>query len=468
MKKIVYILAISLSSLGLFAQTSEQRNVGAFTKIDASGAAEIILTQGEPSVKVTGAENEVKNLITEVSGTTLTINTKGNIKEDIKVYVSMKTLEEINTSGAVYLKSDTTFNADKLELIASGASKIKLDVICKEIKSTVTGAATLVLTGATEVHIAHTSGASSLKAYKLSTINSNVTCSGASTAKISVNQRLNVNASGASSLKFTGNPEDKTINVSGTADVKHVDSDKTDVVLNDSDTTKITWRNKKYTLSDEDFNFNWEHDFHYWQGVELNLNGLIGANGSTSLPATAEHMSINYGVKSLGWNLNLAEKNFHIYKNYINLVTGIGFSFNSYQFKNPIRLNADSSFTSYTLDSTISFHKNKLKTSYVQIPVMLEFNTSAKSERSFHIAAGVIGGYKLNSKTLRTYEINGYEFEEKRKDDFNINPFKLDATARIGYGPFTMFATYSLTELFEPKKGTQVNPFTVGVRIVPF
>lgn len=468
MKKIVYLLAISLSSLGLFAQTSEQRNVSAFTKIDASGAAEIILTQGEPSVKVTGAENEVKNLITEVSGTTLNITTKGNIKENMKVYVSMKTLEEISTSGAVYLKSDTTFNADKLELTASGASKIKLDVICKEIKSTVTGAATLVLTGATEVHIAHTSGASSLKAYKLSSINTTITCSGASSAKVNVNQRLNADASGASSLKYTGNPEDKTINVSGTADVKRVDSDKTDVALNDSDTTKITWRNKDYKFSDSDFNFHMDNEFHYWQGIELNLNGLIGSNGGTSLPSNSEHMSINYGVKSMGWNLNLAEKNFHIYKDYINFVTGIGFGFNSYQFKNPIRLNPDSSFTTYALDSTISFKKNKLKTSYVQIPLMIEFNTSKKSDRSFHIAAGVIGGYKLNSKTKRTYEINGYEFEEKRKDDFNINPFKLDATARIGYGQFTMFATYSLTELFEPKRGPQVNPFTVGVRIVPF
>src|SRR3989344_3334679 len=214
MKKIVYIMAISLSSLGLFAQTSETRNLTGFTKIDASGATEIILTQGEPSVKVTGAENEIKNLITEVSGTTLTITTKGNIKEDMKVYVSIKNLEELSTSGAVYLKSDTTFNADKLELTASGASKIKLDVVCKEIKSNVTGAGTIVLTGATEVHIAYTSGASSLKAYKLSSINTNITCSGASSAKINVNQRLNANASGASSLKFTGNPEDKTINVS--------------------------------------------------------------------------------------------------------------------------------------------------------------------------------------------------------------------------------------------------------------
>lgn len=470
MKKLIYIVAISLSSLNIFAQTSETRNHIDFSKIDASGSAQVILTQGEFSVKVSGEEADVKKVSTDVSKGTLFISTKGEFKDDIKVYVSMKTLEGIETTGAAYVKTDTTFNADKLELTSSGASKIKLDVVCKEVKSTSTGASTIVLSGATEVHLVTTSGASNLKAYKFSTINTNITCSGASSAKINVNQRLVANASGASSLRYTGTPEDKSINVSGAADVKRVDADKTEIVLNDSDTTKITWKNRTYNIPDDDFNLDWDwnSDFHYWQGIELNLNGLIGSNGSTSLPSNSDHMSINYGIKSMSWNLNLAEKNFHIYKNYINLVTGIGFGFNSYQFKNQIRLNPDSSYTNYFLDSTITFDKNKLKTSYVQIPLMLEFNTSKNSDRSFHIAAGVIGGYKLGSKTFRTYEINGYEFEEKRKDDFNINPFKLDATARIGYGAFTMFATYSITELFENNKGPQLNPFTVGIRIVPF
>jgi hypothetical protein len=67
----------------------------------------------------------------------------------------------------------------------------------------------------------------------------------------------------------------------------------------------------------------------------------------------------------------------------VNLVTGIGFGFNTYQFKNPIRLNPDSSFTNYFKDSTITFDKNKLKTSYVQIPLMIEFNTSSKATNLF-------------------------------------------------------------------------------------
>lgn len=472
MKKIIYTLAISLSTLASIAQVSEKREHKDFNKIQAEGASYIIIKQGEPfSVEVKGDEKELKNLITDVNGSTLYIGTKGNIQNELKVYVTMKDLSSIVSSGASVITTDSSFNCDKLNINASGASKVKLDLIAKELQTVLTGASNTILSGAAESHICSISGAASLKSYKLTTVNTNLTASGASSAKLNVNQQFNAVASGASSVKYIGEPADKTINASGTAEVKQVDANETNIKLNDIDTTKIKWGNKKYMIIDEDndhWDMDWQTDFHHWQGVELNLNGLMGANGSTSLPASADHMSINYGLKSLSWNLNLIEKDFHIYKDYVNLVTGIGFGFNTYQFKNPIRLNPDSSYTSYFKDSTITFDKNKLKTSYVQIPLMLEFNTSDKAHKSFHIAAGVIGGYKLGSKTKRTYEINGYEFLEKRKDDYNINPFKLDATVRIGYGAFTMFGTYSLTPLFENNKGPALNAFSVGVRIIPF
>jgi hypothetical protein len=469
MKKLIYTVAIGLSSLGLMAQTSETRTVGDFTKINAGGAAEVIMTQGEPTqLKIVSEGADLSKIITEVNGNTLNISTRGNNQDDFKIYVTFKTLDAISTSGAAYVKSDSTFNAEKIYLESSGASRIKLDVICKNIESNASGASTITLTGATENHLSFVTGAASLKAYKLSSVNTEITTSGASSGKVSVNQKFTANASGASSIKYMGNPEDRIINVSASSSVKHVDNDE-NVRLNDRDTSSSTTHHHRYyDWGNGNYNIHWENDFHNWAGVELNLNGLIGENGSTSLPATSDYMSIDYGIKSMSWNLNLAQKNFHIYKNYVNLVTGIGFGFNSYQFKNPIRLRADSSFTYYTTDSLVTFHKNKLKTSYLQVPLMLEFNTSKNSDRSFHIAAGVIGGYKLGSKTFRTYEFEGYQIEEKRKDDYNINPFKLDATVRIGYGAFTLFGTYGLTPLFENNKGPKVTAFTAGVRIIPF
>jgi len=56
-------------------------------------------------------------------------------------------------------------------------------------------------------------------------------------------------------------------------------------------------------------------------------------------------------------------------------------------------------------------------------------------------------------------------YKRKVKDDFNVNPFKYDLIARIGYGKFTMFGTYSLSTLFESGKGPVVYPFTAGISL---
>jgi hypothetical protein len=162
------------------------------------------------------------------------------------------------------------------------------------------------------------------------------------------------------------------------------------------------------------------------------------------------------------------EKDFRFAHGKMQFVTGLGFSFNSFALKNKTTLNADSSFTGYKYDSLASFSKNKLKESFITVPLLLELNTSHRDSRNFHIAAGVIGGLKLGSRTKQFYSEDGHEFHQIRKDDYNLYPFKLDATVRVGYGQFTMFATYSLTPLFQEGKGPQLYPFTLGIRIIPF
>ena len=473
MKKIICSVLIGLLGTSLIAQTTEDRNLSEFTKIEVSGAAHVKLAQGDAaSVKVTADASELKNIITEIKDGTLIVKTQGNIDNEFKVWVTYKTLTLIDASGASHVSTDNTLNGEKLDVITSGASKAVLDVILKELKSNVSGASTLVLSGATENHVAEVSGAASLKAAKMSSMVTEINASGASSSKISVNKKIVANASGASSIKYFGEPAEATISSGKASSIESGSLADGNVKLNDIDTTKINFGNKKYIIIDGDHhrrNWHWNYGaFGHWTGIDLGINGYVGSDMSLSLPTKQDYMSVNYGTKSLNWNLNLFEKDFHIYKNYVNLVTGLGFGFNTYQFKNKTTLNADSSYTNYFYDSTITYSKNKLKMSYVQMPLILEFNTSKNPNKAFHIAAGVLAGYKLTTRTRQFFTINGYEYQVERKDDYNINPFKLDATARIGYGAFTLYGTYSLTTLFENNKGPVLYPFTVGVRIVPF
>ena len=66
------------------------------------------------------------------------------------------------------------------------------------------------------------------------------------------------------------------------------------------------------------------------------------------------------------------------------------------------------------------------------------------------------------------YEEDGDTQKYKDNQNFNTNPFKVDLTARVGYGWFTDFATYSLTPLFEKNRGPELHAFSVGMALVGF
>jgi hypothetical protein len=102
------------------------------------------------------------------------------------------------------------------------------------------------------------------------------------------------------------------------------------------------------------------------------------------------------------------------------------------------------------------------------VPVLLEFNTNKNPKKAFHLAFGVIGGYKLGSRTRQILEQNSNEIRVIRKDAYNINPFRVNAHASVGYHNFTLYADYALTPLFENGKGPILYPFTLGVKLISF
>jgi hypothetical protein len=109
-----------------------------------------------------------------------------------------------------------------------------------------------------------------------------------------------------------------------------------------------------------------------------------------------------------------------------------------------------------------------LKSTFVNVPLLLEFNTNKNPEKSFHLAFGVIGGFKLGSRTRQILEQNGEEIKLINKDDYNLNPFRVNAHASIGYRGVSLYADYALTPLFENGKGPELSPFTIGVKLISF
>jgi len=235
-----------------------------------------------------------------------------------------------------------------------------------------------------------------------------------------------------------------------------------------SDTTAVDWNDDDYMSDDER-----RDALTFFSGVDLGMNILLSKSGSTSMEAGNEWLNLDYS-RSLSWRLNLLEQKIPIYRNHVGILVGLGITYNSYGLRNNVRIesnsaaNPDTIFAYSVPDSIASFNKNKLRATYLHVPLMLEFNTSEDPEKTFHLAMGVIGGVKIGSITKQEWNFEGDEITERRKQDFNLTPLTLDASARVGYRNFTLFASYGLTPLFKKGNGPEVYPVTVGLSVVPF
>ena len=122
-------------------------------------------------------------------------------------------------------------------------------------------------------------------------------------------------------------------------------------------------------------------------------------------------------------------------------------------------------------DTTANFKKYKLATSFLEVPLELRFSSNPETpNRAVKAAIGIKGGLLLNAhtkgKTLRNPSgatINSYTEKNLTKTFFNSTRFA--ATARVGYGIFSVFGAYNLTSIFKDGVAADMKLLQVGLTI---
>ncbi len=212
---------------------------------------------------------------------------------------------------------------------------------------------------------------------------------------------------------------------------------------------------------DEDEDDNVSH----WAGIRIGVNGYLHNNG-LPLPPQDQNLELNYG-RSVSWDLNLLEKDFRLYKQHVELVTGLGFHFANYTWKseNTTLINTDP--FSYDTNTALNFTRNKLKANYLTAPLMLGFSTHKDEDKAFRLAVGGQVSWRIGSRMKQRYDFNGSTFKPVVRSDFDLTPFLFHATAAVGYGPLNIYAKYGLNPLFQSGKTTvDLTPFDIGVQLM--
>lgn len=236
--------------------------------------------------------------------------------------------------------------------------------------------------------------------------------------------------------------QDTTIVRIGKSDVK---------VINHGGGTEILW-GKEHGKKDHSEKFKG-----HWQGFDFGFNGFT--NPDYSMYNVDDFMAVNQG-KSYELGFNLYELNIGISKSYVGLVSGFGLTFNDYKFDNRYTIAKGPNRIEPVYLDQEDLSKTKLSVVYLNVPLLLEFQIPVNhNEGRIYINAGLEGGVKLGSHT----KVKHGGTKEKDHSGFNINSFKYDATARIGYKNIGLYAKYSLTPLFQDGKGPDLTPFTLGI-----
>ncbi|MCX6322389.1 MAG: DUF2807 domain-containing protein [Bacteroidia bacterium] len=214
----IAILSISACTNGQFRKTvygnnkvvTKERNAENFTGVRVSTGIDVYLKQGNnEAISVEADENLHEYILTEVRDGVLHVYTEVNIRkaERKRVYVTMKEVNSLRTSSAGDVIGETPIKCDKLELSASSAGNIKLDVNAKEIKADISSSGDITLTGEADMLEADLSSAGDLNAYDLKVREADISASSAGNAEINVSEKITARASSAGDINYEGNPK---------------------------------------------------------------------------------------------------------------------------------------------------------------------------------------------------------------------------------------------------------------------
>lgn len=188
---------------------TEKRNVSGFKGVEVGGVFQVEIVAGKDySVEVEADDNLVPLISTEVESGVLRIRTEKSISKQsaLKIRVSAPDIESLDISGVSGITLSGVKNS-ALSVESSGASKINVE-------------------GSTGNLTVDVSGASQVDAVNLQTTNARVEASGACKITVNASNEIDADLSGASKVRYAGDPKNIIRNTSGASRVEQMTGGK--------------------------------------------------------------------------------------------------------------------------------------------------------------------------------------------------------------------------------------------------
>jgi hypothetical protein len=161
---------------------------------------------------------------------------------------------------------------------------------------------------------------------------------------------------------------------------------------------------------------------------------------------------------------------------------GIGIGTDKYKFSDNLTLGygldslGEQEVQLVSLDSIfgtgVAIKKSQINASYIDIPLEIRWiSRKYDPKRSLKIAIGGKVGFLIDSKTKIKYTEDSESKIVKQKENFELSQLRYGAYMKLGFGGFSAFGYYSLSDTFKKDKGpmdTTMYPFTFGFSLALF
>jgi len=183
---------------------TQNRTTGAFTGIQVTGMAKVIVKQDTvQSLRIEADDNIMDSVTTTTSDGLLSVGLKKGSYTGItvNVYASMKTINDLESTGAAEFLTDGQIQTDS--------------VLCR-----ITGAGKITLKGAAAVEKIEITGTGDIHNFDLVSSRCSATISGAGNVEVNVTQDLTAVIAGTGNITYSGNPASIHQTITGVGSVK--------------------------------------------------------------------------------------------------------------------------------------------------------------------------------------------------------------------------------------------------------
>lgn len=201
------------------------REVSNFQNLSSLGSIDIEIQPADTySVKITGDDNLIPYVLTDVTNNELRISYKDKINitnSHVRVTVSAPFINVLKTAGSGDIRSSGTISNNKLmEISSAGSGDVSLTLDAPAIKVTGAGSGDFTFSGQTRDVDCTLSGSGDFDSRALRSENAKIRISGSSDVKVFASISLSATISGSGNILYWGNPSLSEVKVSGSGKVK--------------------------------------------------------------------------------------------------------------------------------------------------------------------------------------------------------------------------------------------------------